>query len=205
MFKYALPPLSPSHFSPSKTPLHTNNHPNPRRHPKAPSAAPPQTPPAPQTPSAATSTNSNNASPTWRSVRNVSHVILNPKPNPNTHFLFPLLQPSGTNPPPNAAVIAVLHGISFGLALDLSLACDIRLSTTSTRFSVKEVDIGLAADIGTLSRLPKAVGNSSWVKEICLTARIFGGEEAQSVGLVSGVYGDKSEAVQEVSVFCVFV
>ncbi|KAF2243933.1 delta-delta-dienoyl-CoA isomeras-like protein [Trematosphaeria pertusa] len=94
-------------------------------------------------------------------------------------------------------VIAVLHGISFGLALDLSLACDIRLSTTSTRFSVKEVDIGLAADIGTLSRLPKAVGNSSWVKEICLTARIFGGEEAQSVGLVSGVYGDKSEAVQE--------
>lgn len=41
-----------------------------------------------------------------------------------------------------------MHGISFGLALDMSLACDIRISTTDTRFSVKEVDIGLAADIG---------------------------------------------------------
>ncbi|KAJ5020637.1 ClpP/crotonase-like domain-containing protein [Bipolaris maydis] len=44
-------------------------------------------------------------------------------------------------------VIAVLHGISFGLALDLSLACDIRVSTNTTKFSVKEVDIGIAADI----------------------------------------------------------
>ncbi|KAF2744631.1 ClpP/crotonase [Sporormia fimetaria CBS 119925] len=92
-------------------------------------------------------------------------------------------------------VIAVLHEISFGLALDLSLACDIRLSTANTKFSVKEVDIGIAADIGTLSRLPHAVGNASWVKDVCLTARIFGSEEALRVGLVSGVYANKTEAV----------
>ena len=85
----------------------------------------------------------------------------------------------------------------------MSLACDIRLSTTNTKFSVKEVDIGLAADVGTLSRLPHAVGNQSWVKEVTLTARIFGSEEALRVGLVSGVYADKAEAVSEVStVFC---
>jgi delta(3,5)-delta(2,4)-dienoyl-CoA isomerase len=94
-------------------------------------------------------------------------------------------------------VIAVLHGISFGLALDMSLACDVRLATQGTRFSVKEVDIGLAADIGTLSRLPHAVGNMSWVKDVCLTARIFGSEEALRVGLVSGVYKDKEEAVEK--------
>jgi delta(3,5)-delta(2,4)-dienoyl-CoA isomerase len=62
---------------------------------------------------------------------------------------------------------------------------------------VKEVDIGIAADIGTLSRLPKAVGNFSWVKDIALSARIFGGDEALRVGLVSGVYKDKAEAVAE--------
>ncbi|KAF2801018.1 ClpP/crotonase [Melanomma pulvis-pyrius CBS 109.77] len=94
-------------------------------------------------------------------------------------------------------VIAILHSISFGLALDMSLACDIRLSTANTQFSVKEVDIGLAADIGTLSRLPRAVGNQSWVKDVALSARIFGSEEALRVGLVSGVYKDKSEAVAE--------
>ncbi|KAF2659915.1 ClpP/crotonase [Lophiostoma macrostomum CBS 122681] len=94
-------------------------------------------------------------------------------------------------------VIAVLHSIAFGLAIDLSSACDIRISTADTKFCVKEVDIGLAADVGTLSRLPHAVGNQSWVKEVCLSARIFGSEEAQRVGFVSGVYKDKAEAVAE--------
>ncbi|KAF2689857.1 ClpP/crotonase [Lentithecium fluviatile CBS 122367] len=94
-------------------------------------------------------------------------------------------------------VIAILHGISYGLALDLSLSADIRLSTSTTQFSIKEVDIGLAADIGTLSRLPKAVGSLSWVKDVTLSARIFGSEEALRVGLVSGVYKDKKEAVAE--------
>jgi delta(3,5)-delta(2,4)-dienoyl-CoA isomerase len=94
-------------------------------------------------------------------------------------------------------VICILHGISFGLAIDLSTAADIRICTTTTRFSVKEVDIGLAADIGTLSRLPHSVGNLSWVKDVALSARIFGSEEALRVGLVSSVYESKEKAVEE--------
>jgi delta(3,5)-delta(2,4)-dienoyl-CoA isomerase len=94
-------------------------------------------------------------------------------------------------------VIAVLHGISYGLALDMCLACDIRFSTSTTQFSVKEVDIGIAADIGTLSRLPHSVGNHSWIKEIALSARVFGSDEALQHGLVSRVYADKKEAVSE--------
>lgn len=94
-------------------------------------------------------------------------------------------------------IIIVLHGITFGLGIDLATACDIRLSTKTTRFSVKEVDIGIAADVGTLSRLPKAVGNFSWVKDVTLTARVFTSDEALRVGLVSGVYADKQEAVSE--------
>ncbi|CAO2655500.1 Nn.00g043030.m01.CDS01 [Neocucurbitaria sp. VM-36] len=92
-------------------------------------------------------------------------------------------------------VIAVLHGVSFGLALDMSLACDIRVAASDARISVKEVDIGIAADIGTLSRLPHSVGNLSWVKDVALSARIFGADEALRVGLVSSVYKDKKEAV----------
>src|ERR1700759_5013272 len=76
------------------------------------------------------------------------------------------------------AIIIVYHGYSFGLGIDLGTAADIRICAADVRFSVKEVDIGLAADVGTLSRLPKVVGNMSWVKDVCLTARIFGAEEA---------------------------
>ncbi|KAL5354977.1 ClpP/crotonase-like domain-containing protein [Aspergillus floccosus] len=92
-------------------------------------------------------------------------------------------------------VIVAMHGFSLGLAIDLSTACDVRVCARDTKFAVKEVDIGLAADIGTLSRLPKVVGNFGWVKEVALTARIFGAEEALRVGFVSGVYESKKAAV----------
>jgi enoyl-CoA hydratase/carnithine racemase len=48
-------------------------------------------------------------------------------------------------------VIAVLHGISYGIALDITTCCDVRFCSTDVRFAVKEVDIGLAADVGTLT------------------------------------------------------
>lgn len=60
---------------------------------------------------------------------------------------------------------------------------------------MKEVDIGLAADIGTLTRLPKSVGSMSWIKDVTLSARVFGAEEAAAQGLVSGVYATKEEAI----------
>ncbi|KAJ2899632.1 mitochondrial precursor [Zalerion maritima] len=93
-------------------------------------------------------------------------------------------------------VIALLHGISFGLAIDIACCADIRLAVADAKFSVKEVDIGLAADIGSLARLPKVVGSSSWVREVCLTARIFGAEEAQRVGFVSRVCETKEKGLE---------
>ncbi|EMC92556.1 hypothetical protein BAUCODRAFT_295553 [Baudoinia panamericana UAMH 10762] len=94
-------------------------------------------------------------------------------------------------------VIAVLHGISFGLAIDMTTCCDIRLCAKDTRFSVREVEIGLAADIGTLTRLPKANVPLSWVKDVCLTARDFTADEALRVGFVSGVYDSKAATLQK--------
>ena len=75
-------------------------------------------------------------------------------------------------------VICVMHGVTWGLGIDLSTCADVRICARDTRFSVKEVDIGVAADIGTLTRLPKVVGHYGWVKEVCLTAKVFGAEEA---------------------------
>ena len=60
---------------------------------------------------------------------------------------------------------------------------------------VKEVDIGLAADIGTLQRLPKIVGNHSLVRELAYTARKFTSDEAADMGLMSRVLPDKMAAV----------
>ena len=93
-------------------------------------------------------------------------------------------------------VACVLHGIAYGLAMDLSACADVRLAAADARFCVKEIDIGLAADLGTLSRLPKIVGSHSWVKDVCLTARIFDAREALQVGYVSQVLPSKEAAVQ---------
>jgi len=95
-----------------------------------------------------------------------------------------------------SATISVLHGYAFGLAIDLASATDIRFCTSDVKLSVREVDIGLAADVGTLSRLPKIVGSMSWVKEICFSARIWGAEEALKMGFVSGVFNDKKAALE---------
>ncbi|KAI9755207.1 MAG: hypothetical protein M1815_005145 [Lichina confinis] len=94
-------------------------------------------------------------------------------------------------------VICVLHGYTYGLGIDLCVCADIRLCASTTKFAVKEVDLGLAADVGTLSRLPRCVGSSSWVKDVCLTARTFDADEAHHVGFVSGVFESKDGAIEE--------
>jgi enoyl-CoA hydratase/carnithine racemase len=95
------------------------------------------------------------------------------------------------------AVIVVMHGFTIGLGIDLASCCDIRICSSDVKFAVKEVDIGLAADVGTLSRLPKIVGNSSWVKEVCLTARTFGAQEAKEVGFVYQIASTKEDALKK--------
>ncbi len=89
-----------------------------------------------------------------------------------------------------------MHGISIGLAIDIACSADIRICSKDAKFFVKEVDIGLAADIGTLSRLPKVVSSFSWVKDVCLSARGFEADEALAVGFVSRVLETKAKAVE---------
>lgn len=84
-------------------------------------------------------------------------------------------------------VIAAIQGNCIGAGVDLASACDIRLCSTTARFSVREVHIGLAADVGTLQRFPKITGNDSRVRELCLTGEIFSAHEALRIGFVSRI------------------
>ncbi|XP_043202087.1 delta(3,5)-Delta(2,4)-dienoyl-CoA isomerase, mitochondrial-like, partial [Amphibalanus amphitrite] len=88
-------------------------------------------------------------------------------------------------------VVAAIHGGCVGGGVDLVTAADIRLCSQDAFFQVKEVDIGLAADVGTLQRLPKVIGSRSLVNELCLTARRLGSQEALQCGLVSRVLSDR--------------
>uniref|UniRef100_A0A8C5PZK8 Delta(3,5)-Delta(2,4)-dienoyl-CoA isomerase, mitochondrial n=1 Tax=Leptobrachium leishanense TaxID=445787 RepID=A0A8C5PZK8_9ANUR len=89
-------------------------------------------------------------------------------------------------------VIAAVHGGCIGGGVDLVSACDIRYCTQDAWFQVKEVDLGLAADVGTLQRLPRIIGSKSLVNELALTARKMLSDEAHSSGLVSRVLPDKA-------------
>ena len=93
-------------------------------------------------------------------------------------------------------VVAAMHGHALGLAIDIATAADVRMCTHSTQLAVKEVDIGMAADMGTLSRLPKVVNHAGWVKEVAMTGRTFGAREALRVGLVNYAYETKAAMVQ---------
>ncbi|NXE57950.1 ECH1 protein, partial [Casuarius casuarius] len=93
-------------------------------------------------------------------------------------------------------VIAAVHGACIGGGVDLVTACDIRYCSQDAWFQVKEVDIGLAADVGTLQRLPKIVGSQSLVNELAFTARKLTAPEALSCGLVSRVFPDKAALLQ---------
>ncbi len=86
-------------------------------------------------------------------------------------------------------VLAAVQGYCIGGAIDLISACDMRYAAEDAQFSIKEIDIGMAADVGTLQRLPRIIGDGM-LRELAYTGRQFGAEEARSIGLVNRVYAD---------------
>ncbi|XP_063793993.1 delta(3,5)-Delta(2,4)-dienoyl-CoA isomerase, mitochondrial [Pseudophryne corroboree] len=88
-------------------------------------------------------------------------------------------------------VIAAVHNGCIGGGVDLVCACDIRYCTQDSYFQIKEVDVGLAADVGTLQRLPHIIGSRSLANELAFTARKMLSDEALSSGFVSRIFPDK--------------
>lgn len=93
-------------------------------------------------------------------------------------------------------VIAAIHGHCIGAGLDLITACDIRICSEDARFCVKEVDLGIAADMGTLSRLPGICGDGI-ARELCLTASTISAARAYAIHLVTKVCGTKDVLLDE--------
>lgn len=85
--------------------------------------------------------------------------------------------------------IAVIHGFCLGAGMDLITACDMRLAAKDAVFSVRETKIAMAADVGTLQRLPRVIPAAA-AAEMIYTGRDFGADHALSVGLLNSVHED---------------
>ena len=92
-------------------------------------------------------------------------------------------------------VIAVIHGHCLGAGIDMITACDIRIASADSNFSVRETRIGLVADVGTLQRLPKVL-NAGHVAELAYSAKDIDAARAEKIGLVNDVY-DTAEAAYD--------
>lgn len=86
-------------------------------------------------------------------------------------------------------VVAAIQGACVGGALDLAAACDIRVCSADAFFTVQEIHIGMAADLGVLQRLPKIV-LPGVAREMAYTGDRIGAERALAVGLVNAVLPD---------------
>ena len=86
-----------------------------------------------------------------------------------------------------APVIAAIQGGCVGGALDMVTACDIRLCTKEAFFCIQEINIGMAADVGTLQRLPRIIPEGK-VRDLAYTGRRMMADEAKECGLVNEVY-----------------
>jgi len=83
-------------------------------------------------------------------------------------------------------VICQIHGGCIGGALELALACDLRVMAADAVLGMPETRVGLIPDVGGSSRLPALVGLGR-AKELILTGKLIGAEEAERIGLVNRV------------------
>ena len=82
--------------------------------------------------------------------------------------------------------ICSIHGACIGGAMELALACDLRVMAADAVIGMPETRIGLIPDVGGSSRLPQIVGLGR-AKELIMTGKMIGGEEAERIGLVNRV------------------
>lgn len=94
-------------------------------------------------------------------------------------------------------VLAAIHSGCIGGGVDIATACDMRYCTEDAYFNIKEIDLGMVADIGTLQRLPKII-SPGLAAEMAYTGRKVSGTEAKGIGLVNNCYASKEEMMGNV-------
>jgi len=84
--------------------------------------------------------------------------------------------------------VCQIHGGCIGGALELALACDLRVAAEDALLGLPETRVGLIPDVGGSSRLPSVVGLGR-AKELIMTSKLVDGIEAERIGLVNRVAG----------------
>ncbi|WP_291995584.1 crotonase/enoyl-CoA hydratase family protein [Candidatus Accumulibacter sp. ACC003] len=84
-------------------------------------------------------------------------------------------------------VLAAIQGACIGGAIDLVSCCDMRYAAADVQFSVREIDVGMTADVGTLQRLPRLVADGI-AREMAYTGRNVDAFEAKLIGLVNQLF-----------------
>lgn len=85
--------------------------------------------------------------------------------------------------------VAAVQGRCIGGAVDLISACDVRHGAADSSYSIREVKVGIVADMGSLARLPHIIGQGL-TRELALTGRDIDAETALRYGLVTHVAED---------------
>eukprot|EP01132_Coremiostelium_polycephalum_P001441 gene1441-1816_t len=93
-------------------------------------------------------------------------------------------------------VIAAVHNNCIGGGVDLITACDIRLCTKDSYFSIKETKLAIVADLGTLQRISRICG-CGFAREMALTGERVDSSMALKFGLVTHVYDTKEILLEE--------
>jgi enoyl-CoA hydratase/carnithine racemase len=92
-------------------------------------------------------------------------------------------------------VIAAIHGNCLGGGFQIALGADIRIARPDARLSVMEVKWGLIPDMSLTQTLPRLVGIDV-AKELTFTGRVFSGEEAARLGVVTRLAEEPLEAAR---------
>jgi len=83
-------------------------------------------------------------------------------------------------------VICQIHRTCVGGALEVALGCDLRIASSDASLGLPEVKFGIIPDVGGSTRLPAVVGLGR-AKELIMTARLIGAEEAHRIGLINRI------------------
>lgn len=88
-----------------------------------------------------------------------------------------------------AVTVAKVHGWCVGGGLVLAAVCDLRVASRSARFSIPEVELGIPLAWGGIPRLVREIG-PALTKELVMTCREFGPDEARAAGFLNRVVDD---------------
>ena len=83
------------------------------------------------------------------------------------------------------------------ILVDLITACDLRYCSSASKFCIKETDLAIVADVGTLQRLPHIIGDSQ-TRELAYTGRTLEGTEAADLGLVQASFLNRDALLEHV-------